>query len=113
RGDLLAPIASEAPFDIIVSNPPYIPDDEWAEVEPNVRDYEPEMALRAPPDGMTFVRPILEGARQLLAPGGRILVEVAASRAEQSRDLALAAGLRDCEILKDIDGLPRVICARA
>lgn len=113
RGDLLAPIASEPPFDIIVSNPPYIPDDEWAAVEPNVRDYEPEMALRAPPDGMTFVRPILEGAGALLAPGGRILVEVATSRATDARDLAAAAGLREPEILKDIDGLPRIICARA
>lgn len=112
RGDLLAPLHGEPRFDIIVSNPPYIPDDEWADVEPNVRNYEPEMALRAPPDGMTFVRPILEGARALLAPGGRVLVEVAAARAEQSRDVAAAAGLTDPEILKDIDGLPRVICAR-
>jgi release factor glutamine methyltransferase len=115
HGDLLAPLAgaptSEAPFDIIVSNPPYIPDDEWADVEPNVRDYEPEMALRAGPDGMTFVRPILEGAGALLAPGGRILIEVAASRADHARDLAAACGLRDPVILKDIDGLPRIILA--
>ncbi|MFG0283884.1 MAG: peptide chain release factor N(5)-glutamine methyltransferase [Phycisphaerales bacterium JB039] len=108
-GDLLDPLAGEAPLDVIVSNPPYIPDDEWAAVEANVRDYEPEMALRAGPDGMQFVRPLLEQVGGLLAPGGRVLVEVAASRVEDARGMAEGAGLAGVQVLKDIDGLPRVI----
>ena len=67
--------------------------------------------FRGGADGMRFVRPILEQVGGLLAPGGRALVEVAASRAEEARGVAEGAGLAGVQVFKDIDGLARVVVA--
>lgn len=113
EGDLLAPLAGAGPFNCIVANPPYIPDDEWDDVAPNVRNYEPIIALRGGPDGLDLVRPLLVGAPDLMAPGGVLAIEVAASRTEAVANLARTTrGLGDIRILKDSDGLPRTIVAR-
>ncbi|MEZ6233092.1 MAG: HemK/PrmC family methyltransferase [Phycisphaerales bacterium] len=113
RGDLLAALRGKGPFDVIVSNPPYIPDDEWADVPANVKDHEPTIALRGGVDGLDFVRPLLADGAAFLAPGGMLLVEVAASRAEEAAGLARAnAMLEGVEVLRDCDGLPRVVVAR-
>ncbi|MCB9840755.1 MAG: peptide chain release factor N(5)-glutamine methyltransferase [Phycisphaeraceae bacterium] len=113
RGDLLAALRGKGPFDVIVSNPPYIPDDEWADVPANVKDYEPTIALRGGTDGLDFVRPLLADGAALLAPGGLLLVEVAASRAEEAAGLARANPmLEGVEVLRDCDALPRVVVAR-
>ncbi|MFG0326513.1 MAG: peptide chain release factor N(5)-glutamine methyltransferase [Phycisphaerales bacterium JB037] len=118
EGDLLDPVRAHpavrpGSLRYLVSNPPYIPDGEWDAVEPNVRDHEPEIALRASPDGLTFVRPILEQGPELLEPGGLILVEIAAATADHARAIAesnkLLEGVR---ILDDGDGLPRVVVGR-
>ena len=74
----------------VVSNPPYIPDDEWDAVEPNVKDHEPALALRGGADGLDLVRPILEGAAPRLRQGGLLLVEVADARAEAGAAIARA-----------------------
>ncbi len=107
------PVAGKvASLRYLCSNPPYIPDDEWTAVEPNVRDHEPTLALRAGPDGLEFVRPLIANGPEHLEPGGVMLIEVAASRAGQA--LALAEShpdLTNARILKDSDGLPRVIAA--
>lgn len=116
RGDLLEP-ALEHPrghgVHVLAANPPYIPDHEWADVPENVRGFEPEAALRGGPDGMAYVRPILERGPDVLRPGGMILVETAASTAGAC--LAIAAGderLRGAKLLKDHEGLERVVVAR-
>jgi release factor glutamine methyltransferase len=119
RGDLLAPLRAFAPtgadasLDYLVSNPPYIPDEEWPDqVDRNVRDHEPHVALRAGPDGLRFARPLLTDGARLLKPGGLLLVEVAASRA--SAALAITSAnplLRDARVLKDHEGLDRVVLA--
>lgn len=109
-GDLLVPLAGE-PLDFLLANPPYIPDHEWGGVAPNVRDHEPHGALRAGPTGLELVAPILAGAAGVLKPGGAVLVEVAACTAAQAADLAREAGLSQVEILKDSDGLERVVRA--
>lgn len=118
QGDLLAPVEAfareHAPGGLrfIVSNPPYIPDDEWEAVEPNVRDFEPTIALRGGADGLDAVRPLLAGAPALLAPGGELLVEVAASRAQSAATLAREnSALRDVRILRDFEGFERVVVA--
>lgn len=125
EGDLLQPLdnhpaaGGDDSLHYIVSNPPYIPDDEWKSddpetgVQPNVRKYEPELALRAGPDGLRFVRPILEKGPDRLRPGGLILVEIAASRAKEAR--AIAESNRKLEavtVLKDFEGHPRTVVAR-
>jgi release factor glutamine methyltransferase len=119
QGDLLAAL-DERPatmandsIDYLVSNPPYIPDDEWGAVAPNVKDYEPHMALRGGSDGLDLVRPLLADAPRRIRPQGLLLVEVADSRAAAAAELASSNPmLTDVRILKDIEGLPRVIAAR-
>ncbi len=112
QGDLLEPLAGEPALDAIVSNPPYIPDHEWSKVEPNVKNHEPAHALRAGPDGLRFVRPLIERAPAKLAPGGLLAVEIAASTADAVLTLAHARPeLKDCRIVNDLEGLPRVLAA--
>lgn len=112
EGDLLEPLAGEV-FDLIASNPPYIPDDEWHAVAANVKDYEPELALRGGADGNALVGRLIAGAPPLLSAGGWMLIEVAASRAEEAASLVATDGRYDgVEVLEDCDGLPRVVVAR-
>lgn len=123
-GDLFQPLLDHPTtrgvqsVDYFVSNPPYIPDDEWPAVEPNVKDHEPHKALRGGADGLDFVRRLLpgvagEGAARFVKPGGLLLIEVADSRAGAA--LALASeqhDLVDAAIAKDFEGLERVVVAR-
>lgn len=114
QGDLLAPLLDHpvtrgrGSIDYLVSNPPYIPDHEWQSVLPNVKAHEPEHALRGGADGLDFVRPLIAAGADLVADGGRMLVEVAASRAHESTAL-MGAALPKTEILADAEGLDRVI----
>ncbi len=116
-GDLLAPLRDFAPTaadgsaDYLVSNPPYIPDTEWpGQVDLNVRDHEPHLALRGGPDGLNCARPLLEHGPALLKPGGLILIEVATSRVGEATALAEANPLlKAVRVLKDHEGLDRVV----
>ncbi len=116
EGDLLLPLRDRAPaspLDVLVSNPPYIPDQEWDDVGPNVRDYEPEIALRGGEDGMRFVGPVLDEGPRLLRPGGALAIELASSSAQAALERAIANPLlADAHVLDDFEGLPRVLVAR-
>lgn len=120
QGDLLAPLREHPPtrgpgcLDYLVSNPPYIPDDEWDAVAPNVKNHEPHGALRGGVDGLDFVRRLIEeGAPTLLRAGGLLLIEVADSRAAMARDLVAAdPHLEGARIVRDFEGLDRVIVAQ-
>ena len=115
-GDLFDPIADVVdprPFDLIVSNPPYIPTDQIAALDRSVRDYEPHLALDGGPDGLTVHRRILAKAVDHLAPGGRVFLEIAFDQGPAIR--ALADGLPaydDVRLLKDLVGHDRVLTAR-
>jgi len=119
EGDMLTPILSHpvargaGSLDYLLSNPPYIPDDEWPDkVDLNVREHEPHLALRGGPDGLTFVRALLDAGPKLLKPGGMMLIEVADSRADQAAELASASPLLGgVKVLRDFEGLSRVIAA--
>lgn len=118
QGDLLDPILSHpvassvGSFRYIASNPPYIPDNEWDAVEPNVKDHEPTLALRADDNGMEFVKLLIEHAPPLLASGGLLLIELATSRASEALEIAKAHPmLTKARIAKDSDGLDRVLIA--
>lgn len=117
-GDLLAPLADHPDaigFHYIVSNPPYIPDHEWdlpGLVWENVRNFEPHLALRAGPDGLQYIRPLVRQAPPLLRPGGLLVIETAASTAAAVRDLCASdARLTRARIVKDSEGLDRVVVA--
>ncbi len=117
-GDMTDPLLSypaTAPrgaLHYLVSNPPYIPDDEWEQVEPNVRDHEPTQALRGGADGLDYVRKLLVQGPSLIRRGGLLLIEVAASRAAQAMQLVVgSAEMENVRVMKDCDGHDRVIVA--
>lgn len=116
QGDLLAPLEDHPTgrdLHYLVSNPPYIPDNEWDAVEPNVKDYEPHGALRGGADGLTFVRPLLSEAPRYIRPRGLLLIEIAAATAGQVLELAKAHPMLESpRIMQDLEGHPRVLVAR-
>jgi release factor glutamine methyltransferase len=115
EGSLLEPLHRDGGavrFDVIASNPPYVPDDEWDAVERNVKDYEPASALRGGVDGLDFIRPLIANGPSLLVPGGLLAIEIAESQREAVVELAKAtATLENVDVLKDHEGLLRVLTA--
>ena len=110
EGDLLAgpgslPVAS---FDMIVSNPPYIPAADLAGLDVEVRG-EPAMALDGGPDGLRFYRAICRDWLCCLQPGGSLLVEIGIGQSADVQALFWAAGLEGVEALPDLNGIDRVI----
>lgn len=108
-------VAHPVAFDVICSNPPYIPDAEWNDddaVQHSVRTYVPERATRGGADGLDVIRPLLEGCAAHLVPGGLVIVEIADSRRDAVLEIARAAdGLVDAEILRDSEGYWRFVRA--
>jgi len=101
-------------FDVICANLPYIPDNEWegGDVQPAVRDYVPERALRGGADGLDLIRPLIAAAGGLLADDGAIVLEIAHAH----RDAAVALveetpGLHRPEVRRDYEGLWRILIA--
>lgn len=109
EGDLWAPLAGER-FDLIVSNPPYIPSDECGRLQAEVL-CEPRMALDGGPDGLDFYRRIAQGAASHLNPGGWILLEVGQGEAEDVARMLTEAGLSESTIRSDIYGVARMVGA--
>jgi len=101
----------EGLFDCIVSNPPYIPDEEYAALDKSVRDYEPAYALKAG-DGLKYYRTIALGAKTRLNPGGRLLLEIGYDQTDAVTALLDGNGYRDIRCEKDYAGLNRVITAK-
>jgi release factor glutamine methyltransferase len=98
-------------YDLIVSNPPYIAADEMPGLAPEVRDWEPHLALSPGGDGLDAYRAIARGAGARLMPGGRLLVEIGPAQGAAVAGLFTAAGLVGVRILPDMDGRDRVVAA--
>ena len=98
-------------FDVIVSNPPYISDRDYAALDPNIRRWEPEAALRGGSDGLIAYRTIFDRAREFLAAEGMIAVEMGYDQPNDVSNLASAAGLGDVRIHRDMNGHERVLTA--
>ena len=96
-------------FDLVVSNPPYIAAGEVAALSPDVRDWEPRHALTPGPSGLEAYRRIAAGLPRLLAPGGRVLVEIGATQGAAVAAELGAAGLARVTLHRDLDGRDRVI----
>lgn len=101
------------PFDLIVSNPPYIAAGDLPGLAPEVRDWEPHGALSPGADGLAAYSAILPALPALLAPGGRVLLEIGPSQGAAVAALSRAAGLARTTVLPDMDGRDRVVSAHA
>lgn len=99
-------------FDLIVSNPPYIAASEMADLDPEVRDHEPRVALTDGADGLSAYRAIAAGAVDHLTPGGRLLVEIGPAQGAAVSRLFRAAGLEEIRVRPDLDGRDRLVSAR-
>lgn len=117
QGDLLSPLPPDVKFDLIVSNPPYITEAEYPELQPEVRDYEPPLALTGLPgasgtDGTLLHRRLLDEAPRFLNPGGGwVLLEVGQGQGQIVADYASARGYRDVSIRNDFANIPRIVLA--
>ena len=100
-------------FDIITSNPPYIPTRELQELMPDVKDYEPRIALNGGADGLKFYRKIAQNAPSHLNPGGALILEIGCDQADGVTEmLSQKGGFNNIRTIKDYAGLDRVIIAR-
>lgn len=111
HGDLAAPLAPFAPFDLMVANLPYIPTAEIAALAPEVRA-EPRTALDGGADGLDLIRRLVAAAPPLLASGGALALEVGAGQAATVASICRAAGLVDVQQRRDLGSVDRVVSAR-
>ncbi|NJD90165.1 MAG: peptide chain release factor N(5)-glutamine methyltransferase [Geobacter sp.] len=108
HGSMFEPVQGES-FDLIVSNPPYIPTADLAGLEPEVRDFEPRTALDGGVDGLNFYRQIVAQAPEHLSPRGWLLVEVGIGQDGQVKELFASAGFSAIFTAKDPGGIERVV----
>ena len=104
--------AVSGPFDLIVSNPPYIASGVIPTLDEEVREHDPRLALDGGPDGLEPYRILLSEAGRLLAPGGLLAVEIGYDQAEELRSLAGSHGLEILRIAHDLSGNPRCVAMR-
>ena len=115
RADALTDLAGQFPetFDVIVSNPPYVPASDRKAMHPNVRDHEPAVALFVPDDApLCFYRAIARAGRRMLRPGGRLWFEIYEHAAEVMTRMLAEEGYTDTEVYKDLFDKDRMTCSR-
>ena len=109
QGDLFAAVDPSARFDLVTANPPYIADGEMSALQPEIRDYEPRLALSGGPDGLDIVRRIAAEARAHLADGGRLVLEVGFGEAPAAATILADAGFARIEVRRDYARIERVV----
>ena len=109
QGDLVSPLAG--PFDLIASNPPYIPSQDIAGLSPEVRR-EPSLALDGGADGLVLVRRLASDARKILAPGGALAMEIGAGQAASVMEILRGEGYAGIGARRDLAGIERVVFGR-
>ena len=102
---------SDAAFDLVVSNPPYIASAEIDALQREVREWEPRAALDGGPNGLAVYRRLIPDAARLLRPGGWLILEIGATQGESVPEL-LGPDWRECTVTPDLAGLPRVVKAQ-
>lgn len=113
EGDLgEPPPAWQGRMDLVVSNPPYVAEGEWADLQPEVRDHDPRQALVAGPSGLETLQRLIPAAHALLRPGAWLAVEIGLGQAEAVTALAQERGFAEVEFRDDFQRIPRVLLAR-
>jgi release factor glutamine methyltransferase len=111
RGDLTECLAARS-LDALISNPPYLTTQEYGALDPSVRDWEPELALAAGPDGLDAIGRLLADGRRVLRPGAWLALEVDEARARLCAASAGGAGYTEIAIYTDLFGRERYLLAR-
>lgn len=106
------PPMSIGTFDLIVSNPPYVPSFEILTLDSSVRDFEPLGALDGGEDGLMFYRAIVRNWKTVLRPNGQLMFEIGENQADAVSDLMRTAGFRDIATVQDTAGIRRVVVGR-
>jgi len=113
QGDLFDTLEKGSIFDLIITNPPYIPQDYFTSLPPEVRDFEPRVALDGGKDGLAFFRRALPGVGKYLCPEGWFLTEIGAGQDQKIRQIAEASqDLDSFDFVPDLAGIKRVFKAR-
>jgi release factor glutamine methyltransferase len=111
QGELLDPVAGEE-FEIIVSNPPYVPTTDRDSLSVEVRDHEPALALFAGADGLDIYRRLIPQAFTGLVPGGYLALEIGYGQSQSIEALLAASGFKQIEFVPDLQSIPRVAVAQ-
>jgi len=111
QGDLVSPLVGLGPFDLIASNPPYIPSQDIAGLSPEVRR-EPRLALDGGTDGLVLVRRLASEARTVLVPDGVLAMEIGAGQAAAALDILRSEGYAGIGARRDLAGIERVVFGR-
>jgi release factor glutamine methyltransferase len=113
-GSLMQPLhpALGGGVDVLVSNPPYVPESEWDSLEPEIRRFEPKEAIVGGPTGFEIIHELVEHARTWMAPGGWLVIECGSDQTEKLSNLLLYIGYDEVSVTKDLAGRPRVVEAR-
>ncbi len=109
---LIADLIVGGPYELIVSNPPYVRDSDWPGLQPEITLFEPSEALKAGPDGLDVIRDLVPAAAEVLARGGMLGIEVGQGQARTVEGLFERAGLGHIETIRDLAGIPRVVTGR-
>jgi release factor glutamine methyltransferase len=110
--DLLDPVVSRG-VDLVVANPPYLPAGALPSLPPEVRDWEPRLALDGGPDGLAVIRRLVAGAGRVLRPGGALALETAGGeQAHAVARLVAQTGFDDVAVAADLAGVDRIVTAR-
>ncbi|MCI7795721.1 MAG: peptide chain release factor N(5)-glutamine methyltransferase [Lachnospiraceae bacterium] len=113
QSDLFSEFSPETDrYDVIVSNPPYIPSSVIEGLEPEVRDFEPRNALDGAEDGLLFYRRLAEECGRFLKKNGSVYFEIGYDQGEAVSSLLRSHGFKDTEVIKDLAGKDRVVCGR-
>lgn len=110
KSDLFSAFGRDEQFDVIASNPPYIPTEVIAGLEPEVREFEPKNALDGDWDGLSFYRSLAAESPRHLTAGGRIYMEIGWDQGEAVCGLLSSQGFTDIRVIKDLAGKDRVVC---
>jgi release factor glutamine methyltransferase len=111
KGDLLEAVAGEH-FDIVISNPPYVPESDRTTLDVEVRDYEPAQALFAGEDGLQIYRRLIPAAFDALVPGGYLALEIGYGQRAGIEALLVREGFAGIKFIPDLQGIARVAVAR-
>lgn len=110
RSDMFSAFPETEQFNVIVSNPPYIPSAVIEELEPEVRDHEPRGALDGTADGLCFYRILAEECAKHLTPGGHVYFEIGYDQGAAVKELLDIHGFKDTRVIQDLTGKDRVVC---